>query len=137
MSACFRAIWSGSPRTVAVDEIQRILTAKADAVVRRATDDLAALLHPDFIYVNAGGKTFDKAGYLDTYSVSGKIIFTEQRFSGLEVKEFADFAVATLLVHDKFIIGEQDISATYRSLCVFSHDKGRWLWAAGQTMIAK
>ena len=106
-------------------------------MVRRAADDLAALLHPDFIYVNAGGKTFDKAGYLDTYSVSGKIIFTEQRFSGLEVKEFTDFAVATLLVHDKFIMGEQDISTTYRSLCVFSHDKRRWLWAAGQTMIAK
>ncbi|CAN0451175.1 unnamed protein product, partial [Phaeothamnion confervicola] len=90
---------------VAVNEIRRILTAKADAVVRRATDDLASLLHPDFIYVNASGKTSDKAGYLDTYSVSGKIIFTEQRFSGVEVKEFAGFAVATLTVHDKFIAG--------------------------------
>jgi len=136
MSACFRAIWSGSFRAVAVDEIRRVLTAKADAVVRRATDELAALLHPDFIHVNASGKTFDKAGYLDTYSASGKIIFTEQRFSDLAVREFAGFAVATLLVHDKFTAGGQDIRATYRSLCVFSNDTGRWLWAAGQTMAA-
>ncbi|MEI7873524.1 MAG: hypothetical protein WCK95_15450 [Alphaproteobacteria bacterium] len=49
-----------------VDEIGRILTAKSDALIRRATDEVAALLHPDFIYVNAGAKTFDKAGYLDT-----------------------------------------------------------------------
>ena len=79
---------------------------------------------------------FDKAGYLDTYSVSGKVVFTEQRFSGLEVKQFAGFAVATLTLHDKFTAGRRDVSATYRSLCVFSNDEGRWLWAAGQTMTA-
>jgi hypothetical protein len=122
---------------MAAGDIRRILTAKADAVVRRATNDLAALLHPDFIYVNAAGKTFDKAGYLETYSASGKVIFTEQRFSDLTVKEFAGFAVAALAVHDKFTTGGQDISATYRSLCVFSNDKGRWLWTAGQTMAAR
>ncbi len=121
---------------MAVDEIRRILTAKSDAVVRRATGDLAALLHPDFIYVNAGGKTFDKAGYLDTYSVSGKIVFTEQRFSDLQIKQFAGFVVATLTVHDKFTSGGRDVSANYRSLCVFSNAEGRWLWAAGQTMTA-
>jgi hypothetical protein len=121
---------------MSADEIRRILKAKSDAVVRRATEDLAALLHPDFIYVNAGGKTFDKAGYLDTYSVSGKVVFTEQRFSGLEVNQFVGFAVATLTVHDKFTAGGRDVSATYRSLCVFSNDEGRWLWAAGQTMTA-
>jgi hypothetical protein len=121
---------------MSADEIGRILKAKSDAVVRRATEDLAALLHPDFIYVNAGGKTFDKAGYLDTYSVSGKVVFTEQRFSGLEVNQFVGFAVATLTVHDKFTAGGRDVSATYRSLCVFSNDEGRWLWAAGQTMTA-
>jgi ketosteroid isomerase-like protein len=122
---------------VAVGEIRRILAAKADAVVRRATDDLAALLDPDFIYVNASGKTFDKAGYLDTYSASGKVIFTEQRFSRLEVEEFVGFAVATLVVHDEFTTGGRDTSATYRSLCVFGNDKGRWLWAAGQTMATR
>jgi hypothetical protein len=121
---------------MSADEVRRILKAKSDAVVRRATEDLAALLHPDFIYVNAGGKTFDKAGYLDTYSVSGKVVFTEQRFSGLEVNQFVGFAVATLTVHDKFTAGGRDVSATYRSLCVFSNDEGRWLWAAGQTMTA-
>ena len=66
---------------------------------------------------------------------SGQIGFTEQRFNDIEVKEFTGFAVVALTVHDKFSVGEQDINTTYRSRCVFSNDKGRWLWAAGQTMV--
>ncbi|MDI1286458.1 MAG: hypothetical protein PSV46_18880 [Reyranella sp.] len=38
---------------------------------------------------------------------------------------------------DRFTAGGHAVSATYRSLCVFSHTEGRWLWAAGQTMTAK
>ncbi len=48
------------------DPIARLLEAKADALVRRSAADLAALLHPGFVSVNAGGKRFDKAGYIDT-----------------------------------------------------------------------
>lgn len=119
-----------------VDEVRQILEAKADALIRRAADDLAALLHPDFVYVNAGGTTFDKAGYIDTYCTSGRVVFAEQQISALEVKLFAGFAVATFAVNDRFIAGGRAVSATYRSLCVFSHSEGRWLWAAGQTMVA-
>jgi hypothetical protein len=121
---------------VALVEVRKILTTKADAIVRRAADDLAALLHPDFIYVNASGKTFGKTDYIETYCTSGRVVFTEQRISDLAVREFTGFAVATLAVHDKFTAGGREISATYRSLCAFSNDKGRWLWAAGQTMAA-
>lgn len=119
-----------------VNEIQQILEAKADALIRRAADNLAALLHPDFIYVNAGGTTFDKAGYIDTYCASGKVVFAEQQISDLHVKPFASFTVATFTVNDSFTAGGRAVSATYRSLCVFSHIEGRWLWAAGQTMAA-
>ena|SRR5437868_2677319 len=105
-------------------------------MVRRAADDLAAMLHPDFVYVNASGKMFGKTDYIETYCTSGRVVFTAQRVSDLIVREFAGFAVATLAVHDKFTAGGRHVSATYRSLCVFSNDKGRWLWAAGQTMAA-
>ncbi len=120
-----------------VDEVRQILEAKAEALIRRAADDLAALLHPDFIYVNAGGTTFDKAGYIDTYCTSGRVVFAEQRISDLHVKPFAGFAVATFAVSDRFTAGGHAVSATYRSLCVFSHADERWLWVAGQTMAAK
>ncbi|MDI1286457.1 MAG: nuclear transport factor 2 family protein [Reyranella sp.] len=68
-----------------VDEVRQIIEAKADALIRRTADDLAALLHPDFVYVNAGGTAFDKAGYIDTYCISGKVVFAEQQISDLNV----------------------------------------------------
>jgi hypothetical protein len=43
------------------DEIRAVLAAKGDALVRRSADDMAALLHPDFVYVNTSGRKFDKA----------------------------------------------------------------------------
>ena len=65
----------------AADRVAKLLQAKADALVRRSAEDLAALLHPDFTYVNAGGFKFDKAGYIYFGCTSGKIVFSEQKFS--------------------------------------------------------
>lgn len=116
------------------DAIRQVLVAKADAMVHRSTDTLAALLHDDFVYVNARGTRFDKAGYIDTYCTSGKVVFHEQQIEDLSIRKFAGFAVATLMLRDRFSAGGREIRATYRSLCVFADVGGRWLWAAGQTM---
>jgi hypothetical protein len=118
------------------EQIARILRTKADAVVRRDADALAALIHPDFVYVNAGGKSFDKTGYIDTYCSSGKIVFQSQKFSDLAVQQFPGTAVATLVAHDSFIVNGKSIAATYQSLCVFIELDGRWQWVAGQTRTA-
>ena len=117
-----------------IDQIRGVLAAKAEALVRRASVDLAALIHPDFIYVNAGGKTLDKPSYIDAYCVSGRVVFLDQQIAELQVKQFDGFAVATLIVNDKFSAGGRVVDARYRSLCVFSEAGGLWLWAAGQTM---
>jgi len=118
----------------AADEVRLVLEAKAQALVARKARDLDALIHSDFVYVNAGGRTFDKAGYIETYCTSGKMVFTQQQFANLTVKLIDDFAVATLLINDELRIEERMVSGRYQSLCVFSHSLGRWLWAAGQTM---
>jgi len=114
------------------DQIRTLLAAKADAVIRRAPEELEPLIHADFIYVNASGSRFDKA-----YCVSGKIVFREQKVSELEVKPFDGFAVATMVLNDRFSVGGRDVTATYRSLCVFSRTIDRWQWVAGQTMAAQ
>jgi hypothetical protein len=104
-----------------VDEIYALLTAKADALVRRASADLASLLDPGFVYVNANGMTFDKATYIDVYCTSGKVVFSEQRISDLSVRQFEGFAVATLILEDRFSsVAERIVCGRYRSLCVFS-----------------
>ena len=118
------------------DAIRQVLAAKADAMVRRSAENLTALLHDDFIYVNAGGASFDKAGYVETYCTSGRVVFHEQRIDDLSVRTFPGFTVATLTLRDRFSVGGREVRATYGSLCVFAEVDGQWLWAAGQTMPA-
>lgn len=117
-----------------IDEIANLLAAKADALIRRADHDLAALMDGGFVYVNASGRRFDKAGYVAAYCVSGQIRFRSQRARELELGVFPGFAVATLFVDDVFEMQGQLVEKSYRSLCVFRRDDERWLWAAGQTM---
>ena len=115
------------------DQIRHVLDAKAAALVGRQAECLDALIHKEFLYVNSGGRIFDKAGYIEVIT-SGKIVFTQQRFADLMVKLIDDCAVATLSISDEFTIEGRRVSGRYRSLCVFSQTSGRWLWTAGQTM---
>ena len=116
------------------EEIRAVLSAKADALLCRSADDMAALLHPDFVYVNAGGYKLDKAQYIEVGCTSGKMVFRSQKVSELEVRQFGETAVATMVLDDHYLLDGREIIATFRSLCVFTRQDGRWLWSAGQTM---
>ncbi|CAN5672155.1 hypothetical protein BH11PSE3_BH11PSE3_47440 [soil metagenome] len=116
------------------EEIRRVLSAKASALARRSADDMAVLLHADFVYVNAGGYKLNKAEYIDLGCISGKLVFRSQRVSELEVRQFGDCAVATMVLDDQFALDGREITATFSSLCLFTRTDGRWLWTAGQTM---
>jgi uncharacterized protein (TIGR02246 family) len=116
------------------EEIRAVLTAKASALSRRSADDMAALLHDDFVYVTAGGYKHDKASYIHVGCTSGIMVFRSQKVSELEVRQFGEVAVATMVLDDHFLLEGREITATFRSLCVFTNKDGRWLWAAGQTM---
>ena len=116
------------------NEISIVLEAKAEALVSRQAGHLDALIHDDFVYVNAGGRTFDKASYIEAYFTSGKVVFVQQQISNLTVKPIDGFALATFLINDELRIGARALSGRYHSLSVFSQPAGRWLWTAGQTM---
>lgn len=118
------------------DEIRRILDAKTEAVIRRDPAALDALLDRDFVYLNASGRSLDKAGYIETYCVSDQVVFLSQRITDLEVRPHDGFAVATLTLHDRFQVHGRVIEGDYRSLCVFKMTGDSWRWAAGQTMPA-
>ncbi len=118
------------------DEIRAVLEAKADALILCASAELVALIDSGFVYVNVRGRRFDRDGYVETYCASGKIVISEQRFSDLEVRPFAGFAVAAMKVNDRFVSDGRSVIGDYRALCVFSKAEARWLWVAGQTMMA-
>ena len=117
-------------------EIGEVLVAKSEAIVQRDADRLDALIHADFVYVNAAGRTFDKAGYIEAYCTSGKIVFAEQRISELSVQEFPGVAVATFVAHDRFLVDGKTVDTTYQSMCVFTAGPDGWQWVAGQTRTA-
>ena len=117
-----------------VDEIRAVLEAKAEALIARQADCLAAVLHDDFLYVNAGGRRFDKATYIEAYCTSGRVVFAHQGISDLKVKLIDRLVIATLSINDEFRIDGRAVNGRYQSLCVFIRPAGQWLWTAGQTM---
>lgn len=117
-----------------IDEIRALLTAKSSALVRRSAEDMAALLHRDFIFVTAGGRVLTKADYIDVSCRSSKVVYLSQTVSELEIRRFEGFTVATMLLDDILRLDDREIAATFRALCVFTKPDGRWLWATGQTM---
>ena len=116
------------------NDIRKVLEAKAAALVARDAGRLEKLIHDQFVYINAGGRRFDKRGYIDTFCTSGRVVFTKQRFSNLVVKLINDFAITTLEIADELRIDGQETIGCYTSLCVFGRSSIGWQWAAGQTM---
>ena len=120
-----------------IEEIRAVLLAKASALVRRSADDMAILMHPDFVHVTAGGRTLTKADYLDVFFKSDNVVYRSQQVRELEVHLFDTVAVATMVVDDQCAIDGREISETFRALSVFTWKDGRWLWAAGQTALPR
>jgi hypothetical protein len=119
-----------------IEEIRAAVAAKSRALVRRSADDLAPLIHPDFLYVTAGGKPLTKADYIDV-AVNGRFVYHDQQVRELEVRLFGTTAVASMLIDDKYAIEGREVSETFYGLSVFSWIDGRWIWVAGQTMLPK
>jgi len=119
-----------------IEEIRAAVAAKSSALVRRSADDMAVLIHPDFLYVTAGGKTLTKADYIDV-AVNGRFVYQGQQVRELEVRLFGTTAVASMLIDDRYEIEGREVAETFYGLSVFSWTDGRWLWAAGQTMLPK
>jgi hypothetical protein len=120
-----------------IEEIRTALAAKASALVRRSADDMAVLMHPDFVHVTAGGRTLTKADYIDVFIKSANVVYHSQEGRELEVHLYGTVAVATMVVDDRCAIDGREITETFRALSVFAYTDGRWLWAAGQTALPR
>jgi hypothetical protein len=119
-----------------IEEIRAAVAAKSCALVRRSADELAALIHPDFLYVTAGGKTLTKDDYIDV-AVKGRFVYHSQQAREFEVRLFGTIAVASMILDEQYAIEGREVSETFYGLSVFSYTGGRWLWVAGQTMLPK
>jgi hypothetical protein len=98
---------------------------------------MAALMHPDFVHVTAGGRTLTKADYIDVFINSDKVVYHSQEVRELEVRLFDTVAVANMVVDDRCAIDGREITETFLALSVFTWKDGRWLWVAGQTALPR
>jgi len=119
-----------------IEEIRAAVAAKSAALVRRSEPDLDALIHPDFLYITAGGKSLTKADYIDV-AVKGGFVYHGQQVRELEVRLFGTIAVASMLMDDQYTIEGREVAETFYGLSVFTYVDGRWLWVAGQTMLPR
>ena len=119
-----------------IEEIRAVIAAKSGALVRRSADELATLIHPDFLYVTAGGKILTKADYIDV-SVKGRFVYHDQQVRELEVRLFGTTALASMLLDDQYAIEGREVSETFYGFSAFTYVDGRWLWVGGQTMLPR
>jgi uncharacterized protein (TIGR02246 family) len=119
-----------------IEEIRAVIAAKSSALVRRSAADITALLHPDFLLVTAGGKSLSRADYIDV-AITGRIVYHGQQARELDVRLFGTTAVASMVVDDWYTIDGREIKETFYALSIFSYTDGRWLWAAGQSMLPR
>jgi hypothetical protein len=94
------------------------------------------VLEANFVYVMASGRRLRRDNYVEHGTGPHGLRFQSQEIDRLEVAEFGDIVIATMVLHDRFEIEDRTISETYRSFCVFRRHGPVWLWLGGQTCVA-
>jgi ketosteroid isomerase-like protein len=122
--------------TNTTDEVRAVLERKAAALKQRSAPKLLELLEAEFVYVTASGRRLRRDAYVENGTGPHGLRFQSQEIEGLEVADFGDLAIATMILHDRFEIESRTVSETYRSFCVFRRHDSAWLWAGGQTCVA-
>ncbi len=89
-----------------LEQINKVLSAKAEALIARSSVHLSEIIDDDFIYINSQGKKLNKAQYIEQCTV-GALKFKSQRFENIEIQDFDSFAVATMILHDEFEYSDQ------------------------------
>jgi hypothetical protein len=118
------------------EEIRGVLGRKAAALLQRSAPKLLELLEANFVYVTASGRRLRRDDYVENGTGPRGLRFQSQEIERLEVADFGDMAIATMILHDRFEIEGHSVSETYRSFCVFRRHGSAWLWAGGQTCVA-
>jgi ketosteroid isomerase-like protein len=118
------------------DAIRAVLERKAAALKERSAPKLLELLEAEFVYVTASGRRLRRDAYVENGTGPHGLRFQSQEIEGLDVADFGDIAIATMILHDRFESQGQAVAETYRSFCVFRRHGSAWLWAGGQTCVA-
>lgn len=98
------------------------------ASLQRRTDDLAALLHDDFVFIHSSGRVDSRADYLDLLA-SGDLTYETMQSSDLAVRSASD-SLATVLSRLDLVALFQGRRVTVSALALTVWVKGATGWQA-------
>ena len=78
------------------------LERKAAALKERSAPKLLELLEAEFVYVTASGRRLRRDAYVENGTGPHGLRFQSQEIEGLDVADFGDVAIATMILHDRF-----------------------------------
>jgi ketosteroid isomerase-like protein len=117
-------------------DLEAVLAAaqrRSEALVHKDVEALLALLHPDFVYVNASGQVLDRDQYLDLYVRPVEVRWVSQSIEEPRIAEAAGAAVLTCLVRDVARYYDQEMNETFRSTLTWIRTDDGWQCLAGHT----
>ena len=94
------------------DEVRAVLERKAAALKQRSAPKLVELLEENFVYVTASGRRLRRDDYVENGTGPRGLRFQSQEIEGLDVADFGDVAIATMILHDRFEIEDHTVSET-------------------------
>jgi ketosteroid isomerase-like protein len=109
---------------------------RAEALTNKDIDALLALLHPNFVYVNASGQVLDRDQYLDAYVRSEQVRWTSQVMTEPRLADGGATVVLTALVHDVARFGDQLLDETFRTTLTWVDSGSGWQCLGGHTSSA-
>jgi uncharacterized protein YchJ len=117
-------------------DAERVLAAvrrRSAALVGKDVDALLELLHPDFVYVTAGGEVLGRDRYLDLYVRPATVRWVRQDIHDPQVVESEGTAVVTFLVHDVARFADLELDETFRSSSTWVERGQEWQCLGGHT----
>src|SRR5574342_382001 len=104
---------------------------RSAALIGKDVDALVALLHPNFLYVNASGQVLNRDQYLDQYVRSDDVQWMSQAIDEPRVADGGTAVVLTCLVHDVARYRDSDLDETFRSTLTWIRSEQGWQCLGG------
>ena len=113
------------------EQVKKMETERAAAVVKGDTDTLAKMTSDDYMLINVNGQMSDKAQTMEAIK-SGQIKLSQDDLSDLKVRVYGNTAVVTGKADVKGTIAGKDTSGQILFTRVYVKKGGKWLSVAFQ-----
>jgi hypothetical protein len=115
------------------DPVLAAAERRSAALVHKDVAALLALLHPDFMYVNASGHVLDRDQYLDRYVRPVEVQWASQTLEEPRIVKASGVAVLICRVRDVARFHDRHMDETFRSTFTWILTDQGWRCLAGHT----